>query len=36
VVLLDTRPDNFIKTNEGIAPIDLLVTHIEPNSLMES
>jgi len=32
IIVLDARPDNFIKTEEGVAPIDLLVTQIEDSS----
>lgn len=29
VVLLDARPDNFIKTSGGVAPIDLPITRVD-------
>ncbi len=30
IIVLDAKPDNFIKTNAGILPIDLLLTQIFP------
>jgi len=30
IIVLDAKPDNFIKTNAGILPIDLLLTRIFP------
>jgi|GEM_PF-699569 len=30
IIVLDAKPDNFIKTNVGILPIDLLLTQIFP------
>jgi hypothetical protein len=32
IIVLDARPDNFIKTPNGIAPIDLLLTQIDDNT----
>lgn len=31
VVVLDAKPDNFILTERGILPIDLLLTHTQPD-----